>query len=147
MEYRNHKNYSRDKTFGEKYEDKLMEVLNEADYKDDNIKKFKYGYSWFDFRNKTDCLELKTRRIFNSSFPDLMVGANKMSQAEAKKHGLKYRFFFILKDGTYYWDFKENTEEEIYYHYGTGGRRDRKVAYIYTKYLIKHGDLNCLEDC
>ena len=72
---------------------------------------------------------------------------------EIKKHNLKYRFFFILKDGTYFWDFKENTEEEIYYHYGTGGRKDRgcveerKVAFIYTKYLTKHNDLNCLDDC
>ena len=52
MTYRQHQNYSRDKSFGAKYEDKLLEVLNTTDYKDDNISKFKYEFSWYDFRNK-----------------------------------------------------------------------------------------------
>ena len=151
--YQKHKNYKKDRDFGEKYENLLLDYCNKNEYKDTPLKKFKYQYSWYDFRNDTDCNELKTRRIFYNSYPDLMVGANKMRQAESKKHGLKYRFFFIMRDGTYYWDFTPNTETEEYYHYGVGGRKDRgcveecKVAYIYTKYLKKYADLNCNEDC
>jgi len=154
--YQQHPQYQQDKRFGEKYENLLLEEFNKNEYKDEPLKKFVYENSWFDFRNSKDCNELKTRRCFSHTYYTLWVGANKIRQAEKKKHGLKYRFFFIFKDKTMYWDFQPNPEgdnADIFYYFGKGGRKDRgcqedcEVAYIFTENFKEYSKLNCSADC
>lgn len=151
----NRTKYLSDKSFGTKFEDLLLEYLNQNPELEHGtpLVKFKNPYAQMDFRNDEWRCELKSRRISIHSYQDLMIGANKIREAEINYNLrathqtiIKYRFYFILKEGVYYWDFKPNPEEddeseELYYYFKEGGRQDRgkderkECAFIFTEHL------------
>jgi hypothetical protein len=74
-----------------------------------------------------------------------MIGKNKIEEAEEaykNDNHKKYRFYFTMREGVYYWDYEpnppEDSEEEIFYYFAMGGRNDRgkderkETAYIFT---------------
>ena len=140
--------FNKDENFGKKYEDLLLEYfLENPEIHGDTIKKTKSKWSVVDFVNDEWICELKARRYSIHSFASFMVGENKLRQAEKeyKKEGhKKFRFYFILKEGVYYWDFKPNPESDdelMNYYFDMGGRKDRGIderritGYIYSDNL------------
>lgn len=139
-----HSQFKKDEKFGKKYEDLLQE------YFDDNLelhgKIFKTKNKWnvVDYINDEWVCELKSRRYSINDFNSLMIGKNKIEEAEkAYKNKLhkKYRFYFTMKEGIFYWDYEPNPEsddEEVKYYFDMGGRNDRgkderkETAYIFT---------------
>ena len=98
-------------------------------------------YDTFDFINDKYLIELKTRNAVWGQYPSLMFGANKLNKAKEIKDKDVY-FFFKLKDGLYYWKYKEG-EYEI----NKGGRTDRgkneitDCCFINNEYIKNYNDL------
>lgn len=146
-------NIKKDENFGKKYEDLLQDYFNDNQDIHGIIKKTKNRFNVVDYINDEWVCELKSRRYSIHSFASFMVGENKLREAEAeykKENHKKFRFYFILKEGVYYWDYKpnppEDSEEEIFYYFDMGGRTDRgrderkMTGYIFTDNLIKLTD-------
>tara|TARA_R110000803_G_scaffold11657_1_gene34674 strand:- start:1326 stop:1766 length:441 start_codon:yes stop_codon:yes gene_type:complete len=118
--------YNQDNTFGHEREKLVVKYLNENGFQEDNFKLFNYKYSTYDMRNNQYIAELKSRRCLKETYPDTMVGYNKIKEAEEEKSDKIYRFYFLFNDfKLYYWDFKEG-EYEI----RRGGRHDRGRAEV-----------------
>ena len=143
---RKHKQFKKDEHFGQKYEDLLQDYFNDNLHIHGEIVKTKNKWNVIDYINDEWVCELKSRRYSINSFASFMVGENKMREAETnfKKGQKKFRFYFTLKEGVYYWDFEpnpESDEEDMKYYYDMGGRCDRgkderkRTAYIFTEEL------------
>lgn len=142
------RNLKIDERFGKKYEDLLQEYFDSHTEIHGTIYKTKNKWNVVDFINDEWVCELKSRRYSIHSFHSFMVGENKLREAEEeykKEHHKQFRFYFILREGVYYWDFEpnppEDSEEEINYYYEMGGRNDRGkderkiTGYIFTENL------------
>jgi hypothetical protein len=94
-------------------------------------------YATFDFESPTNVVEFKRRYVNKATYPDSMIGENKITVAYNDHSTLQYWFVFKFNDGVYYWKHDRTTllEQRI------GGRRDRgadeikKYRYIPTKLL------------
>ena len=133
----------KDEKFGKIYEEDLDVYFKDNLHLHGHLTKTIDKYNTIDYINDDWVCELKSRRYSIKSFDSFMVGENKMKEAEVSAK--KYRFYFCLREGVYYWDFKPNPEDEtedMYYYYGMGGRSDRgrderkMTAYIFTENLI-----------
>tara|TARA_R110000765_G_scaffold213808_2_gene318821 strand:- start:1100 stop:1555 length:456 start_codon:yes stop_codon:yes gene_type:complete len=129
----------KDLKFGNYYEQKVLKFLNDDGcYKDNSgpLKFYKNPFNVMDMCNDTNILELKTRRIFFNQYPDLMIGLNKIEEAEKfSSDTKKYTMLFLLKDGLYGWRYSPDKKYDI----KMGGRCDRGVderklcAFLFTK--------------
>ena len=88
----------------------------------------------------TDCyVELKSRRNKLNTYPDTMVGKNKLNYAETADRPVYFVFSFI--DGLYYWKYNKEDIQNGGVRFSIGGRCDRgreeykQYAYISTKIL------------
>jgi hypothetical protein len=140
-----HIQFKKDENFGKKYEDLLLEYFLKEKTHGDTIKKTKSKWNVVDYINDKWVCELKSRRYSIHSFNSLMIGKNKIEEAEREyknDNHKKYRFYFTMREGVYYWDYEpnppEDSEEEIFYYFAMGGRNDRgkderkETAYIFT---------------
>ncbi len=122
---------------GLRMEDALHPVLENKFGKLNKTKQ----YDTFDFINDKYVLELKTRNINYGQYPSLMFGKNKLDEAK-KINDKDIYFLFKLKDGLYYWQYKEGE-----YKIAKGGRRDRgkdeikDCCFIDNEYLKNYNDL------
>jgi hypothetical protein len=103
-----------------------------------SLKKTPGEYNIFDFECDDTLVELKGRRCKHDTYPDTMVGYNKI--AYALEHPEKtFIFCFSFQDGLYYHKFNR----ELDYTPRTGGRCDRgrpeykKYTYIPITKLLK----------
>jgi len=140
------KKVSRDETFGLLYENLLQDYFDEHLELHGKIIKTKNKFNVVDYINDEWVCELKSRRYSIHSFHSFMIGANKMREAEKaykQENHKKYRFYFTLKEGVFYWDFTPWPEDDsdLQYYYGMGGRCDRgkderkECAYIFAEDL------------
>ena len=119
----------KDIEFGNYYEQKVLKFLNENDYSNKPLSFYKNPFNVMDMCNDDEILELKTRRIFLNDYPDLMIGLNKIEEAE------KFTMLFLLKDGLYGWRYSPIMKYDI----KMGGRCDRGIderklcAFLFTK--------------
>tara|TARA_R110002012_G_scaffold24851_3_gene82614 strand:+ start:8152 stop:8622 length:471 start_codon:yes stop_codon:yes gene_type:complete len=143
-----HIQYQKDERFGKKYEDLLLEYfLSNPEIHGEDIKKTKNKWNVVDYINDNWVCELKSRRYSIHDFNSLMIGKNKIEEAEKaykQKNHKSYRFYFTMKEGIYYWDYEPNPEsddEELFYYFAMGGRCDRgrderkETAYIFSDNL------------
>jgi len=93
----------------------------------------------FDYVSKDCYVELKSRRNKLNTYPDTMVGKNKMDYAENADRPVYFVFSFI--DGLYYWKYNKEDIQNGKVRFSVGGRCDRgreeykTYAYISTKIL------------
>lgn len=93
----------------------------------------------FDYVSKDCYVELKSRRNKLNTYPDTMVGKNKMDYAETADRPVYFVFSFI--DGLYYWKYNKEDIQNGKVRFSVGGRCDRgreeykTYAYISTKIL------------
>ena len=93
----------------------------------------------FDYVSKDCYVELKSRRNKSNTYPDTMVGKNKMDYAETADRPVYFVFSFI--DGLYYWKYNQDDIQNGNVRFDIGGRCDRgraeykDYAYISTKIL------------
>ena len=112
----------KDLEFGNYYERKVIEWLNENDYSNDKLKFFKNPFNVMDMCNSKNIIELKTRRINHNQYFDLMIGLNKIVEAEKNTNDdIQYTMIFLCKDGLYGWTYCEGKPYDI----RMGGRSDR----------------------
>ena len=76
-------------------------------------------YAHFDYESEDTLVELKTRRILSTSFPDYMMNGCKLRAAAAS--GKKVYFVYRFLDGIFYWQFDPTVTTRIDYN----GRKDR----------------------
>ena len=93
----------------------------------------------FDYVSKDCYVELKSRRNKLNTYPDTMVGKNKMDYAENADRPVYFVFSFI--DGLYYWKYNKEDIQNGKVRFSVGGRCDRgreeykTYAYIKTDIL------------
>ena len=114
---------------GNMNEMKVLNYLNSLeDYKDNPLKFFKNRFNTFDFLNKFEVCELKSRRCNHNEFKDTMIGLNKLARARnnikqvslSSLCGVEYKFYFLFKDGLYVWNYNDDEFTTRF-----GGRCDR----------------------
>jgi hypothetical protein len=108
--------YKEDFKLGLTQEDILLEVIKKKFGND--IVKTKLS-SIFDFKSETTLIELKTRRVKKDTYPDTMIGLNKIEYAAKSDKEIYFAFQFI--DGLYYWKY----DKDVILNYRGGGRSDR----------------------
>ena len=105
----------------------------------ENIEKIQNKYAVMDFESESSFIELKTRACWSHTYPDTMIGMNKIKFAKYCEKNVYFLFRFI--DGIFYWKYDKNNKDQ--FRVGTGGRSDRgrseyaSYAYINTDYFIK----------
>lgn len=93
----------------------------------------------FDYVSPECYVELKARRNKLNTYPDTMVGKNKMDYAETADRPVYFVFSFI--DGLYYWRYNKEDILNGGVRFSVGGRCDRgkaeykQYAYIKTDIL------------
>jgi len=123
-----------DYNYGLKRECETLKILQEKFGSD--LKKTVGQYNRFDFISSGCMIELKSRRCSVNTYPDTMVGLNKLEYA--KKHtDKKVVFCFNFNEGLYYHIF--NPEKE--YSIRQGGRCDRGKAEYKSYFYINSADL------
>lgn len=125
----------KDLQFGLESEDRILTILQKrVDINITPTPQF-HSFDYFCASTKT-YYELKTRRNKHNTYPDTMVGANKLKFAKEHTEN-KYVFLFNFTDGLYYhnWDINKNYDIKM------GGRCDRGRAEINEYFYIKVNDL------
>jgi hypothetical protein len=93
----------------------------------------------FDYVSPECYVELKSRRNKLNTYPDTMVGKNKIDFAETADRPVYFVFSFI--DGMYYWKYNQEDIQNGGVWFSVGGRCDRgrdeykEYAYINTNIL------------
>ena len=104
-----------------------------------NSLKLTKNFFVFDYVSKECYVELKSRRNKLNTYPDTMVGKNKINYAETADRPVYFVFSFI--DGLYYWKYNKEDIQNGSVRFSVGGRCDRgrdeykDYAYISTKIL------------
>ena len=125
----------KDLQFGFAEEDRLLKFIQS-----------KYGDTFektpddhpYDYTDGQTYIELKSRRCNHNTYPDTMIGFNKLMYATNRPEN-KFVFLFNFKDGIYKHDFCPDKT----YNIKKGGRSDRgrlelkQYAYIPVYQLIK----------
>tara|TARA_R100000935_G_scaffold15780_1_gene31584 strand:- start:7375 stop:7761 length:387 start_codon:yes stop_codon:yes gene_type:complete len=125
-----------DMDFGLKSETNLYTLIK--DTFDEELTPTEDHFAIFDFESPKTLVELKTRKCASTTYPDTMIGLNKIEYAN-KNNDKTIIFCFSFTDGLYY--FKH--QEEYNYNVRYGGRFDRgrkevkKYCYIKRENLIK----------
>jgi hypothetical protein len=128
----------KDLKFGKQKEDENLELIRSAI--DVNLQKSLNNFYVIDFTSKDCYIELKSRRCSKTTYPDTMIGLNKLEFA--KKSEKPTYFCFSFTDGLYCWKYDEDEEADAI-SYREGGRNDRgkdetkPYAYIKCEYLKK----------
>ena len=76
-------------------------------------------YAHFDFESADALVELKTRRVLSTAYPDYMINGCKLRAAAAS--GKRAYFVYKFLDGTFYWEY----DPTITLRTDFNGRRDR----------------------
>ena len=127
----NKKKLCRDLEYGFKCEDRLFSKFKKI--WGDDIKKTNQ-YDTFDYMNDDIQIELKNRRCYSYTYPSMMIGLNKLIDAELNKR--RSVFVWNLKDGLFYWNYNKDEYTTAF-----GGRKDRGIderkitAFIDMKHL------------
>ena len=93
----------------------------------------------FDYVSSECYVELKSRRNKLNTYPDTMVGVNKLDYAKIADRPVYFVFSFI--DGLYYWKYNQDDIQNGNVRFSVGGRCDRgkneykDYAYINTSIL------------
>jgi hypothetical protein len=112
--------FKKDFEYGLKQEETLFNIIKEK-FGDDI--KMTSKKSIFDFENDKYLIELKSRNCLSITYPDTMVGNNKLiyaSQSEKECY-----FLFNFKDGLFYWKYNEDDINKGLVKIKSGGRCDR----------------------
>ena len=125
---------STDYSYGMKKERETLKILQEKF--GESLKKTIGKYNQFDFINDDTLIELKSRRCGVNTYPDTMVGLNKLEYAK-KNLDKKIIFCFNFNEGLYYHQYCPDKEYKI----RDGGRTDRGKAEIKPYFFINSNDL------
>jgi hypothetical protein len=101
-------------------------------------------FSLMDFKifgepNRLD--ELKSREINHDDFPTALIGKQKIEQAIKNHESNKYQFWYLYKDGLYYYDFKieDINNKKIFLDWWkrtSRGKLEKKLVYYIPKELL-----------
>ena len=121
-----------DYNFGLDKEGEIFEKLK-SKFGDD-LKKSEDKYSLFDYYSDTCYVELKSRRCSSHTYPDTMIGKNKIDFASTSDKPVY--FIFSYNDGLFWYQY--NSEEVIRsMEIRQGGRRDRGKPEVKDYCFIK----------
>lgn len=132
------KDYYRGKT----NERRVVNFLNEKTYYKYYLVKNQYSLMDFKIFNEPNRLdELKSRDIFHDDFPTALIGKEKIEQAIEKHKTHKFQFWYLYKDGLFYYDFKieDIKNKKIYLDWWkrtSRGKLEKKLVYYIPKELL-----------
>ena len=112
------------KTANQKARDEEAALLPSlrAHFKDHLLTQSVGTFDRFDFVSPTRKIELKTRTCLVDTYPDLMIGANKIAEARRNHNQRDHIFCFKFADGSvYYWIY----DPAVFLPARIGGRTDR----------------------
>ncbi len=117
-------------------EKKVMYWLNKNKYQEDRIIPYKRNFKQVDFKNNSIIGELKSRNCNLYTYPDTIVGLNKINYLKNKPdtETRDFKFYFLFYDGLYVWDYSEDEYEvKPFYHKEKG--RNVDYAFIQVELL------------
>jgi hypothetical protein len=125
-----------DYNFGKKSEEELYSLIKNTF--DKTLKPKKEKYALFDFESANTAVELKTRRCTSNTYPDTMIGLNKIEYAN-RNSDKTIIFCFNFTDGLYYFKHQEEYDYNVKYggRYDRGRKEVKKYCYIKRENLIK----------
>ena len=130
-------NISTDLQFGLEAEDKVLTILQNKI--NTNITKTPQFHP-YDYFYDNVYYELKTRRVKHDTYPNTMVGYNKLKFAKNNPQ-YKYVFVFNFTDGLY----SHNWIEDKLYNIKISGRSDRGRLELQEYFYINKKDLLLLD--
>ena len=134
--------FKKDYNRGKLNEKRVVKFLNENTC-------YKYylernNFSLMDFKiygepNRLD--ELKSREINHDDFPTAIIGKQKIEQAIKNHETKKYQFWYLYKDGLFYYDFKieDINNKKIFLDWWkrtNRGKLEKKLVYYIPKDLL-----------
>ena len=134
--------FNKDYKMGKINEKRVVKFLNE----NTNYKYYleKNMFSLMDFKiygepNRLD--ELKSRDINHDDFPTALIGKQKIEQAIKNHDTNKYQFWYLYKDGLFYYDFKieDINSKKIFLDWWkrtSRGKLEKKLVYYIPKELL-----------
>lgn len=134
--------FNKDYKMGKINEKRVVKFLNE----NTNYKYYleKNMFSLMDFKiygepNRLD--ELKSRDINHDDFPTALIGKQKIEQAIKNHDTNKYQFWYLYKDGLFYYDFKieDINNKKIFLDWWkrtSRGKLEKKLVYYIPKELL-----------
>jgi hypothetical protein len=134
--------FKKDYERGKYNEKRVVKYLNE----NTNYKYYleKNNFSLMDFKiygepNRLD--ELKSREINHDDFPTALIGKQKIEQAIKNHESNKYQFWYLYKDGLFYYDFKieDINNKKIFLDWWkrtNRGKVEKKLVYYIPKELL-----------
>ena len=91
--------------FGKKNERQLLKIIQDKFGKD--LQPAENRFAPFDFVSDKVCVELKSRTCKHDTYPDTMIGKNKVNYA-TKATNKEFYFVFNFTDGLYYFKHDNN---------------------------------------
>jgi hypothetical protein len=134
--------FNKDYNMGKLNEKRVVKFLND----NTNYKYYleKNMFSLMDFKiygepNRLD--ELKSRDIDHDDFPTAIIGKQKIEQAIKNHDTNKYQFWYLYKDGLFYYDFKieDINNKNIFLDWWkrtSRGKLEKKLVYYIPKELL-----------
>ena len=134
--------FDKDYKMGKINEKRVIKYLNENTC-------YKYymvmnRFSLMDFKifgepNRLD--ELKSRDILHDDFPTALIGKEKIEQAIENHKTNKYQFWYLYKDGLFYYDFRieDIKSKRIFLDWWkrySRGKQEKKLVYYIPKELL-----------
>jgi len=107
-----------DRKYGFEKEKEFYETLKKY-FNEENLN-FTNKNNSFDFESENILIELKSRRCYSHTYPDTMIGYNKIKKA-SQISNKKVVFVFNFLDGLFYWIYNKETDLKI----KKAGRIDR----------------------
>ena len=107
------KTHLTDMIMGKINEKKVLKWCNNNNYKNNKLSFFMDRFSVVDMvsADGKDIVELKARNIRHNQYYDLIIGKNKIEEAEDNYKQADYYFYFLCKDGLY--GYKYNIKNNI----------------------------------
>jgi hypothetical protein len=125
--------FQKDLEYGLSKEEILLETLRR---RFPNINRTENKYEHYDYDSPDCIVELKSRRVYKNTYPDTMIGCNKILSYKDDEREAFAVFNFI--DGVYYYPITKESLE--FCRFSIGGRCDRG-CYEYNDYCYIPCDL------
>tara|TARA_R110000824_G_scaffold340249_1_gene526758 strand:+ start:766 stop:1227 length:462 start_codon:yes stop_codon:yes gene_type:complete len=134
--------FNKDYKNGKSNEERVVKFLNDNTYYQYYLEKKKFSLYDFKIFNEPNRLEeLKSRDFFHDDFETAMIGKEKIEKAIKYHKKMKFQFWYLYKDGLFYYDFniEDIKNANIFLDFWcrtSRGREEKKLVYYIPKELL-----------
>ena len=134
--------FDKDYEMGKVNEKRVIKFLNENTHYKFFMERNQFALMDFKIFGEPKRLdELKSRDVFHDDFPTAIIGKEKIEQAIKNHKSMKFQFWYLYKDGLFYYDFKieDIKSKRIFLDWWkrySRGKLEKKLVYYIPKELL-----------